>query len=460
MRKAARGRIVASLLLASASSTALGQSYEVRDLGAQAVPQDVNNHGHVTGFVRDLDLGRTDAFVDRGAGPELLPSPSGRRTRAFAINDAGDVVGDGQVEDNGVFPTRALVWRGEQVFELGTLTLGSRFATSSAFDVDESGRAVGLASVPALPPDFFSRQHAALFTGGAATDLDLPEELESTLAAGINASGVVVGGTTAVDGSNGVAFRVQVGLPVQRLGAPPGFTSSFAQDVNDDGRIVGSASGPDVPTQAVTWDGEWHLLGSLGGIVGDIASAAAAINAAGDVVGSAYTMDGEEHGVIWRGGGGLFDLNNLLDTPGWEIIRATGINDVGQIVGEAKLDGSIRGVLLTPTTTTPPACDCQDPCLTAEPDPAGGCEVVPGDVCPIVCREQAPVCEGETLPAGVRRRYDRARRLAARAASDPTRAAVYRRRFVRVLREAARIAVRRARHGHLSGECAAALAVR
>jgi probable HAF family extracellular repeat protein len=44
----------------------------------------------------------------------------------------------------------------------------------------------------------------------------------------------------------------------------------------------------------------------------------------------------------------LLDLNTLVDAPGWELTAAYGINDNGQIVGTAEVDGRTTAFRLDP----------------------------------------------------------------------------------------------------------------
>lgn len=45
----------------------------------------------------------------------------------------------------------------------------------------------------------------------------------------------------------------------------------------------------------------------------------------------------------------IIDLNDLLvNGAGWELIEAADINDVGQIVGQGRINGAEHGFLLTP----------------------------------------------------------------------------------------------------------------
>ena len=58
------------------------------------------------------------------------------------------------------------------------------------------------------------------------------------------------------------------------------------------------------------------------------------------------------------------DLNTLLPSgSGWTLLAATGINDLGQIVGYGTYDGNNQGFLLTPSALGDP------PNVTYVPEP-------------------------------------------------------------------------------------------
>jgi len=95
-------------------------------------------------------------------------------------------------------------------------------------------------------------------------------------------------------------------------------------------------------------------LGTLGGD----SSSAAAINGAGLIVGDSEITPGNltSHAFSMTSGGTMTDLNTLIPgNSGWTLLGATGVNDLGQIVGYGSINGEIHGYVLTaipePSTT-------------------------------------------------------------------------------------------------------------
>ena len=87
-------------------------------------------------------------------------------------------------------------------------------------------------------------------------------------------------------------------------------------------------------------------LGTLGGT----ASFARGINDSGQVVGDAVTSGGADHAFLYSGSGSMQDLNNLIaPASGWTLGEATAISDSGQIVGYGtNPSGQTHAFLLNP----------------------------------------------------------------------------------------------------------------
>jgi probable HAF family extracellular repeat protein len=130
---------------------------------------------------------------------------------------------------------------------------------------------------------------------------------------------------------------------------------SGAYAINDSGQVVGYSytTGNAVMHAFLYSGGVMTDLGTLGGSH----SQAYAINDSGQVVGYAHTTGNAAMHAFLYSGGVMTDLNDLIaPLSGWELFRATGINDLGQIVGYGAFDDvGPRAFLLTPIVIPEPA---------------------------------------------------------------------------------------------------------
>ncbi|GCE77369.1 hypothetical protein [Cellulomonas biazotea] len=140
----------------------------------------------------------------------------------------------------------------------------------------------------------------------------------------VNDQGVVVTDTHLVD-------RGRV-LPL-----PGGLTSAAA--INDRGQVAGLVNG-----RAAFWDGRrLHLLGVADPT--DTFETVSAVSGRGEVVGTSGTLGGERHAWRWRNG----VLTRLADLGG--STGANDVNDAGQVVGDAWVDGEQVAVRWEPDGT-------------------------------------------------------------------------------------------------------------
>jgi probable HAF family extracellular repeat protein len=312
-----------------------------------------------------------------------LGTLGGAESRAFAINESGQIVGWSTSADG---RRHAFLWTADT----GIVAIGERDGDveSAAFAINDAGLIAGdAAKIPgatvavAWTPD-------GIVDLGRVGDCHCPEYL---VAYGVNADGVVVGESMRIHVGN-VAFAWQQGVLTPLFSTMTG-ANSGAFGVNDAGQIVGYAGS--YPVQPAFWSGGMlMLLGTLGGssgmarainawggIVGEagvdpafvnrshaffwqpgtgmadlgtlggVTSVATAINGT-FIVGQSDMEAGPPHGFIYdlNGSGAPVDLNDLIATNGeWTIAMASGINGAGAIVGWAtSSEGVVHGVLLLP----------------------------------------------------------------------------------------------------------------
>jgi hypothetical protein len=101
----------------------------------------------------------------------------------------------------------------------------------------------------------------------------------------------------------------------------------------------------------------------LNSILGSTSSHAYGINSSGAIVGDMTT--GISTGAFPLMNGKVTDLNSLLPAGSpWQLLTATGINDLGQIIGFGLDNGKSATFLLTPSALGDPP---NPPALTPEP---------------------------------------------------------------------------------------------
>jgi len=252
----------------------------------------LNNLGQVVGwgFNGGVEQGfywnPSSGFID-------LNIPAGQTTLFHAINNRGQIGGLLR-PTNSLGPDIACIWTAESPTPLPSLSDGD----SAVLSLNDSGAAVGTSATKYDPNDPnmpFAPTHAVIWEGGHV--IDLTPYTPWSEAESINNHGQVVGwrnqpntSTTYLpfiwDATNGL-----VDLPYLRRGARP-------SAINNEAQIVGS-------------------------IDGNVAA-------------------------LWQDGS-IYDLNDLLfANTGWSLEYATGINDLGQIVGYGTYNGQQEGFLLTP----------------------------------------------------------------------------------------------------------------
>jgi probable HAF family extracellular repeat protein len=307
-------------------------------------------------------LWKSDQIIDLG-------TLGGNFSLATTLNNAGQVVGaaaNTTLDPLSLFgfgtETRAFLWQDGVIEDLGTL--GGPDAAALA--VNESGQVAGFSYTDATPtPVGMATTHPFLWRNGTMTDLGTLGgtfggpgsnlNMDTTLA--MNNRGQVVGASTLAGDLVAHPFLWDDGV-LRDLGTLGGDNGS-ANWINDAGDVVGEADLPgNIVHHAFLWrNGAMTDLGTLGST-----SFAGAINSGGQIVGRSRIgapTSPLQHAFLWEHGGPMIDLNTLIPANSDLLLTdACCINEGGEIVATGTLaSGDVRTILLIPCGEGPEAGD-------------------------------------------------------------------------------------------------------
>lgn len=300
----------------------------------------LNDAGQVVGF-RNEKLGSSilkRAFLT-GANGQSIQSIGALGAIAYGVNSFGQVVG----AYGGTSP---------YAFVTGTngaspQNLFSPNLPSVAVGINDAGQVAGYykTSVNSTNLNAF-----VVRSSGSVTNLDsTPNVIVSDSAAtAINQSGVVVG-----NDSSALMPRSNIAHPTDSLMTPLGIANrTGARDnvlaINDAGIVAGWYG---LSHRAYVYNTVTDSFSSLGTLAGE--SEAFGINNQGVVVGRSQASNGLWHAFVWGlGGSTMIDLNTLVDLPtGVYLEDARDINNVGQIVANGS-DGRAYLISSVPEPAT------------------------------------------------------------------------------------------------------------
>jgi probable HAF family extracellular repeat protein len=317
----------------SIPSSAQDSNYTLYGLGTLGGPAswayDINDAGQIVGQGDTAISGEggrvKQAFIGTKDGIRGLFSET-VRSSAKAINSGGMVAG---FKINNAF----LADGNTALFDFGTFPNDT--VTLWGLGINKLGNVAGW--------DGFWEQT----TGGYGNKMFLGNLGGSfTRATSINDSDQIAGFSQNLSGSYR-AFRWQrasgSGAMID-LNVLAGFVDSYATRINNQGEVVGYSLKyeGDIPVaRACLWknDGKNSLI-DLGTLGGDNYSEAHGVNDAGIVVGMSIA-GGEERAFIWDPTNGMRDLTSLLPPgSGWVLAAAYAVNNHGHIVGYGYKNGS------------------------------------------------------------------------------------------------------------------------
>jgi len=300
------------VLLAPLASQA-APVYTVTALPADFTPTDINNLGQISGSLHFADNTSHAALLSGGTLTDL-GTLGGSLSFGRALNDAGQVVG--------ISYTASGDAHGFLYGSGGLLDLG---AGANALSINAQGDVVGQLSISGGYTGF-------LYSQGQFTQLGNFGTGNVGTAWDINDHGKIVGESVLNPELHAPfhPFLYKHGKLID-LGTLADREVNAARVINNAGRIAGYSEAEDGGLHAFVYEhGVMTDVGSFGGLRMDVTD----INEHGVFVGSA-SSPGPDVGFVYFGGQ-LIDLNTLIDpATGWTIDAAYGINDAGQIVGNA-----------------------------------------------------------------------------------------------------------------------------
>jgi uncharacterized membrane protein len=304
----------------------------------------VNATGQVSGWVDTQGasvMGKTAFVWSPAGGRRDLPAvPGYSSTQANAIGDDGTVIGFGYSSQDELNRPTAVFWpRGGAPVILATPPFGKVVLTA----VNATGQMSGwvdmkVGNVP-------TRTGFVVSPAGGRRDLPAVPGYSSTQADAIGDDGTVIGGASTgffVTGSNIAVIWPRGGSPVV-IPAPTGSIIQLT-GVNADGQVAGFVreSGT-LGATAFVWSPTSGRR-DLPGAPGFTNSAASGIGADGTVIGSAvnYSVSAVATAsavVIWPRGGAPV----VLSAPVGSIIQVSAVNAAGQVAGSVT-EGVATGV--------------------------------------------------------------------------------------------------------------------
>jgi probable HAF family extracellular repeat protein len=192
----------------------------------------VNDLGQVVGFSNVQRQNLQSAFLwedgvlkDIGHATESVTN-----TRAFDINNAGQVVGD-IIAGGSSGDSQAFVWQGDEFQNLPT---ADGYAFSTAIAVNEDGDAVGWSGNESITS-------AVRWSNGIVEDIGVLPGDESSRALDVNDMGQVVGSSGSAAATRAFIWESGAMTDLNSLLAPDsGWTLTEAAGINNQGAIVGS----------------------------------------------------------------------------------------------------------------------------------------------------------------------------------------------------------------------------
>jgi probable HAF family extracellular repeat protein len=319
----------------------------------------------------------TYTFIDLGATlGQSVAAVAGKETAARGLNDTRAVVGDNGLyamygAGQGMIGWRQAPGTGAQVITNGTafainntgIIGGARWLNASTTEavrvvngvvepivslVGRSAFVYGISNTGYIVGEVANEttSTAQAFRWFQGTNTLIGAVNGYTEAFGVNDAGDVVGTSIRPGQNDGTAFLWRNGTMTFLT-----TTLSRADDINNNGLIVGSEFGNNISTAFKRLNSTHTPLGRLAGFS---YHSARAVNDAGVIVGDA-TSDTSSAAVIWLNDQPR-NLNTLVTLPlGWVLDTAVAINTNGDIAGTGRFGSQQRAYLLQAGPLSPAA---------------------------------------------------------------------------------------------------------
>ena len=282
------------------------------DPASTAVPEHLNDNGEMVGseVIRSGTLYRGVYWNPAGqafglppmAGVDALYGPV--HVYGHDMNSLGQMVGASKESAPNYF-LHAVLWQDKDTppQDLGFLGKGAYVDYSEAFGINALGHVVGNSALGTATRGFLWRNGRMIDLGSLSGTV-----AEGTAASAINNKGLVVGKSNIYP----VVWRYDIANSsstpaIQQLPIPSGFFSALPTAVNDAADVAGYAGSPNIDAHAILWRGGQAI--DLGVWPGGHYSVASGINNLGQIVGTGTVAgDNLDHALMWTvagaGGGG------------------------------------------------------------------------------------------------------------------------------------------------------------
>lgn len=319
------------------------------DPGTTAIPEHRNDRGEMAGtdciggcgrLYRGVFWNAAGQSVGLTAFPGTDPLYGPVHVMAHGINNLGHVVGEAK-DGTATRATHAVLWQnpGAPPLDLGFLGRGLYVDSSVAFGINDFDHVVGTGAVGGTTRGF-------LWRNGQMIDLGALSGQVVSEAKAVNNNGLIVGKSNIYP----VTWTYQVATPgstpsIRQLPIPTGFFAAQPSAVNDTGDVVGHAGSPNIDAHAVLWRNGRAI--DLGIWPGGHYSVATGINNLGQIVGTGTVAgDNLDHALLWKvtaAGGGGGGTANATPVANLQATSATSIRRGGSVSVQASFNDPDNG---------------------------------------------------------------------------------------------------------------------